>query len=190
MHFLKKVIHSISHIQSILKIKKQDSIDLKFWLKNGLKLPPPEVVKHSIIIKYAKKENIVSFFGDYHQNTRFPLLKIYFEQITIFNEQNDFTSHFVSKINSLKTKSIIWIDANALLKFKTKEIILNEIAKIVKSIAHSKVNHVVLWDNAHLFLHNPDYPNLQELKTLFLNDKPAYGAMKTENNIFIMAPKL
>jgi len=185
-----KILNYIKFFNSIRKIKKQDKIDLKNWLKNGLKLPPPEVVKHNIILKYVKKEKINSFVANEdYINERFAILKINFDKIFTIKNQNFFID-FEKNFKSITQNSIIWVDTQIFLQFKTNTLILEKITEFIKLISQTPQNHVVLWDNTHLFLHNANFPNLQELKTIFLQQKTFYSAMKTENNIFVMAPKL
>jgi len=191
MKIIKQILPKLVFFNSIRKIKQQDKIDLKFWLKNGLKLPPPEIIKHNIIMKYAKKEKINTFIANENYiNSREIILKINFQNIIKCNNYQNITEKLAEKSNFIKNNSIIWINSEELLQFKTKKEIIVQIKKIIKSATQTKHNHVLLWDNAYLFLKNSNFPNVQEFKIFFLQERSFYNAMKTENNIFVMAPKL
>ncbi len=187
MKTIKQILHKLVFFNSIRKIKQQDKVDLKNWLRNGLKLPPPEIIKHNIILKYAKKEKIHTFIANKkYINSREIILKLNFENIV----KCDNYQSIIEKNYLIKNNSIIWINSEELLQFKTKKEIVIQIKKIIKSATQTNHNHVMLWDNAHLFLKNSNFPNVQEFKIFFLQERPFYNAMKTENNIFVMAPKL
>ncbi len=188
---IRKLVNHIIHFRSILQLKKQDKADLKNWLKMGLKLPPPEVVKHNIIIKYAKKERIkVLVSNQIYINLRLALLVIKFKKIIGIVDSQSFINELCLVVNSINEKAIVWIDSQFLLQYNSKDKILEKIKEMIKLLAQSELNHTILWDNADLFLHHSEYPTVQELKTLFLEQKPFYSAMKTENNVFVMSLKL
>jgi hypothetical protein len=141
---LRKIYNFICYFNTFQKIKNQDKTDLKIWLKTGLKLPPPEVVKHRIILKYAKKEKIRIFVADENYlKLRFPLLEINFELIIkIMN--HSFIDDFENKLISINKNAIIWIDTQQFLQFETQQKILDKITEFIKLTSQTKENHVLL----------------------------------------------
>ena len=190
--YIKMFLDRLFYWQKIRKIKAKDKLDLSFWLKNGLSLPPPEIIKHNIIVKYAKKEKAKIFVGpDSYIGERLPILEIFFHKIVVINSwEGNFTKSLSSKIAKLKGTAVVWIDALTNLEQNNKNVAIQQIQDIIDTVTYTDLQHILLWDNAHVFLNNPHMPHIQEVKAMFLIKKVNYQAMKGENNVFVMSPKL
>ncbi len=155
------------------------------WKRNGRPVPPPHRVKQLIIEYYQKKYNINilvetgTCFGDmvYAQLNNFK--KIYSIELgdelwanAVKRFRNDKhvkiihgDSGFIMKklILDINERAIFWLDghysAGVTAKGNKESPILEELA----SIFTSKLNHILLIDDARCFNGEGDYPTIEEL---------------------------
>ena len=191
-HSIKNIYFKLYNLKSINNTKKKDREDLKYWLKSGLKLPPPEIVKHNLILKYAKKENVKIFIGnETYINSRIPLINTCFRRVVkIIDNSYEYSNALKNSLDLLNDKAIIWIDSQNNIEQNNKIKAIEQMNQIIDSATQTEKQHILLWDNAHVFLDNANLPSIQELKTFFLNRKKNYQALKGENNVFVISPKL
>ena len=196
-----KILNFINpaHIKKMSIIRQNDRRELNTWIKTGLKVPPPDIVKWNIINKYRRKENIKAIIGSgIFFNNRKPLLKEKFVRVLdfpiLFNideqtNQVDF-DQFEKILDKNKQKLILWIDYKTLLN--NKDIVDSEhiIKNIIKIAFKVDFNHTILFDDSLSYYEHENLPSVHEIKQWFIKTGKSYENIKTENNIFIFSPKL
>lgn len=171
--------------------------ELRKWFKMGMHPPPPPTLKQKIVKIYANKFLINIFIetgtylGEMVNATRKIFKKIYsielddelyknakkkfskYNHISII--QGDSSKILPTILSKIKQPCLFWLDAHysggitAKGEFETP--IMQELNYILNS---SKYNHVILIDDARLFIGKKDYPTLKELKKLISKKRPNY----------------
>jgi len=171
--------------------------ELRKWFKMGIHPPSPPTLKQKIVKMYANKFLINIFIetgtylGEMVNATRKIFKKIYsielddelyknakkkfskYNHISII--QGDSSKILPTILSKIKQPCLFWLDAHysggitAKGEFETP--IMQELNYILNS---SKYNHVILIDDARLFIGKKDYPTLKELKKLISKKRPNY----------------
>lgn len=178
--------HKIKYINTT---KNQKKI-IRNWIKNGKMIPPPHVIKQETIKHFQKKYSIKTlvetgtFMGEmvYAQRE-------YFEKIIsieLSNELFDIAQKRLKRyknielikgdsskvLNQLITRitdpAIFWLDGHYSGFETAKGDLETPIKQELNIILKSKLNHIILIDDARLFIGKNDYPTIEELKNYIL----------------------
>ncbi len=158
------------------------------WDKKGRPLPPPHIVKQMVIDEYRKKFNLEilvetgTYLGDMVEAQRNNFKKIYsielserlftrakkkfkgFPHITILQgDSGDVLNKLVVEIDR---PALFWLDGHysgGITAHGSKEC---PVPEELNAILNSKIDHVILIDDARLFNGTHDYPTIEEMKRL------------------------
>lgn len=201
MSVLKKVFSAIL-FEFNIRLRKFDFlskiIDKKVidnWNKQGQPVPPPGVVKRNIIKQYGKifgTDIFVetgTFLGNTVDSCRSSFNKIYsieldkklvvraekrfkkYKHITIL--EGDSEKILPEILNNITSPALFWLDAHYSGLNTAKAIIETPIMKELEFVFNHPIkDHVVLIDDARLFVDKDDYPLLDELKEHILTKRP------------------
>jgi hypothetical protein len=190
------------------KVHLKNLEELKQWELKGCPIPPPHSAKQSIIEKYAKLYNCEVFIetGTYLGDTIFSqkdnFKKIYsvelakklytnaarrfkkYPHIEIFlGNSGDVLLNIIPKIN---TRALLWLDGHysggITAKGKTESPVFKELDAIFDN---NTLHHIILIDDARLFIGQRDYPTLDELEAYIKIKNPDYK-VKIETDIIIL----
>lgn len=157
------------------------------WLKNGMPVPPPHGIKQGVVKKYARTYNCQLFFetgtylGDMIQVVKDDFKHIYSVELSEqlyrqaqlrFKNNNNITllqgdSGKVIRevLKQIRESCLFWLDAHysggITATGNKNSPIIEEINTILK---HSIKNHVILIDDARMFVGKDGYPELSEVK--------------------------
>ena len=160
--------------------------DLKKWKNRGKPVPPPHIVKQLTIESYAKEYQIDVFVetGTHRGTTleaqRKSFKKLYsieldkklyenaskrfgrYSHIKVL--QGDSSIKLREVVKSLSEKSLFWLDAHYSGVGTARGSLDCPIYGELEAIFGSRQKHIILIDDARLFIGNDDYPTIQELK--------------------------
>jgi hypothetical protein len=163
---------------------------LRQWEKNGKKLPLPHIAKQLIINDYQKKHNVSIFVetGTYMgdmvkaQLKNFKIIysielgKDLWEKANKRFENNnnvnillgDSGKVFIELLPKINQKAIFWLDGHYSAGITAKGEKECPIYEELNEIFKSKINHILLIDDARLFIGENDYPSIEELTNYIL----------------------
>ena len=170
--------------------KKKEIINhkeqLAEWEKNGKPLPPPHIVKQMAIEEYRNKFHAEIFvetgtyLGDMVEAQRDHFKKIYSIELSekLFNKaQKRFKDHSHVKIlhgdsgtvlnklmNEVDKPALFWLDGHYSGGITAKGEKETPIEKELEIILQAGPKHIVLIDDARLFIGKMDYPSMAALK--------------------------
>lgn len=202
-------------LQNYLHEKKEFLInqkEIKQWESEGCPIPPPHAAKQRIIEKYAKLYSCEVFIetgtylGDtiFSQKSNFKKLisielaeKLYKAAVRrfkkyphieiLFGNSGELLYKIMPRINS---RALLWLDGHysggITAKGKTESPVYNELDAI---FSNNKSRHIILIDDARLFIGQRDYPTFSGLEA-FVKSKNAKYSIKTESDIIIISPPL
>ena len=167
------------------------------WNKLGQPLPPPGVVKRNIIKQYGNNfgtdvfVETGTFLGNTVDSCRNSFKKIYsieldkklveraenrfkkYSHITII--EGDSEKILPQILNNITSPALFWLDAHYSGVNTAKAIIETPIVKELEYVFNHPIkDHVVLIDDARLFVDKDDYPLLNELKEHILTMRPGW----------------
>ncbi|MCX7747194.1 MAG: hypothetical protein N2645_09930 [Clostridia bacterium] len=205
--------NSLKKIYILYWIKRKISNALVFskWEKEGYPVPPPHIVKQKIIKYYANRfsANVLvetgTFMGDMLYAMRRNFTKLYsielseelylkaqkrFENYPNINLlQGDSSEKISVVLNSVNERILFWLDGHysgeQTAKGKLETPIMNELLNIFN---HNIKDHVILIDDARLFVGTNDYPTLDSLKSFIRSHRPGYS-FEVKNDIIRVYPK-
>ncbi len=178
-------IYNKSRLKNLFFSKQ--NLAYKQWLKNGKSVPPLHLVKQYVIKKIQKKTNYGllvetgTFYGDMIASQLPNFEKIisvelseelflkakkrfkHEPKITLF--QGDSSNVLKEIMKKIDQPAIFWLDghysAGETAKGEKECPVLEELSAILDA---KKQNHVILIDDARLFIGENDYPTIQELE--------------------------
>jgi len=185
-------------------------IEVILWKTQGKPVPPPHLVKQSVVRKYAKKFRIRVFIetGTYHgamveaMRNQFRVIHfieiykpLYEENVKKFSKYKHIflhlgdSTHVLPKImKDIREPAIFWLDGHfsgtGTGKGSTSTPIMKELECIFN---HEIKNRVILIDDARCFIGKDDYPTLQELKEFALKNYPK-STFNGEDDIIRICP--
>jgi len=171
------------------------------WLKNGMPAPPPHGIKQGVVKEYARAYQCRVFFetgtylGDMIQAVKDDFRHIYSVELSerLYRQaqlrfkkdqhitllQGDSGKVIRETLKQIQESCLFWLDAHysggITAKGDKLSPILDEVILILK---HSVRNHVVLIDDARIFVGKDGYPDLSELKKIV-------GRLRPELNITV-----
>jgi len=184
-------------LRAFLKTKIKESTnatEIAEWKKAGCPLPPPGSVKRKIIADLQKKNKFVFFIetgtylGDMVNAQKNNFEKIYSIELGVDLHKNAFKKFEAYKhitilqgdsgivlkdlISKITSPAIFWLDGHYSEGITAKGDKDCPIYEELKAIFTSKINHVLLIDDARLFNGANDYPTVKELGDFVLANRP------------------
>ncbi len=188
---LNQIQEYVPHIL-LRKVKKYFQIkSLPGWKKNGCQVPPPHIIKVYLLKFIAKKKKLVyfvetgTFRGDMIDEMKSLFKKIYsielFEPLyvkakKIFKKykhiniiQGNSSKILPAIISRLNEPTLFWLDAHFSGSGTAQSSIDTPIEKELEIITKIMIQHVIVIDDARLFIGKKDYPNISKLIQKYKN---------------------
>ncbi len=198
---------------SLLRFIKRNfqSFEMSNWEKNGKPVPPPHLVKVNTIKRFQQKYNITTFIetgtymGDMISEVKSIFSTLYTIELSekyfirakkIFHSlpqihciQGDSAKEINTLLKTIKSPCLFWLDAHYSGGQTAIADLNTPIMQELRSIAEHKVKkHVVLIDDARLFVGNEDYPTLMQMKE-FVEKKFRNHVFRVKDDIIQILPK-
>ena len=193
---------------ALARLQRQRQLEKKFrrWQKSGGTCPMPKLGKQQVVIDYIKKFSPDVFIetGTYRGKMIYAVMPHISEIYSIELDQTHFRNadrrfagyrniHIIQGqsgrvlpeiIKDIDAKCLFWLDAHfsggSTAKGDLRTPIMQEIECILR---HKRAaEHIVLIDDARLFIGRNDYPTLQALKEFVLHLRPGW-VFEVENDI-------
>lgn len=170
-------------------------IELWEWQFRGRSVPVPHLVKQRYIKQYARQFSLDTlvetgtYLGTMIDATKNDFRRIFsveldpilyerarqrfahLQHVTMFN--GDSSTCLPNILTQIKHPSLFWLDAHYSGGITAKGSLDTPIMSELQHIfAHSLKGHVILIDDAHMFVGENDYPTLSELKSYILEHYP------------------
>jgi len=184
---------------------------LRTWIESGKKMPPPHVVKQEIIRYFQKLYSIRilietgTFRGEmvYAQRKNFEkIISIELSEELFKIAKNRFKNYkhieiihrdsgkiLEELINKISEPAIFWLDGHYSGFETAKGDLETPINRELKTVLNSEINHIILVDDARMFIGKNDYPTIQEVKEFALSRKNNY-LFNVEDDIIRIYPPL
>ena len=185
-------------------------IDAVIWRVNGRPMPPPPYVKHTILRKHAREFNLDTFVetGTYLGDTVYAMRRVCKKIFSIelskelakkarlrFSRytniqilEGDSTAILPQILKSIDTPCLFWLDAHfsgdVTVVGSSPTPILEEVKAIIE---HSVKGHVIMVDDARLFVGKSGYPTLEQLNSFVTGSRPDI-IMDVRNDIIRLRP--
>jgi hypothetical protein len=182
--------------------------ELEKWKSEGCPVPPPHLAKQSIIEKYAEQScceifiETGTYLGDtvFSQKANFKSIisielskKLYkaasrrFKKSPhikiLYGNSGNLLSGIMSDINA---RALIWLDGHYSGGFTAKGETESPVFKELDAIfSNNNQKHVILIDDARLFIGQRDYPTMNELESYVKCKNPDYK-ITTESDIIVL----
>lgn len=164
------------------------------WLKQGKPMPVPHIVKQELITEYKNKHHISvliesgTYLGDmvWAQQDNFD--KIYTIELSLslhklaqkrFRKkphihvlQGDSSRVMATIVKEITCKAIFWLDGHYSGGITARGDKDCPIWEELKAIFSTNTEHIILIDDARLFIGERDYPSLSGVKTFILEQYP------------------
>ena len=199
------------HIQNYLYERKahiKARAEMQQWELNGRPTPPPHSAKQNIIENYANLygcEILIetgTYLGDtiFFQKDNFKKIlsvelseKLYKSAVRRFRKYSHIEIFFGNSgdllfkiMADVKSKALLWLDGHysggITARGKTESPVYKELDAV---FANNKLLHIIMIDDARLFIGQRDYPTISEL-TAFVNNKNPEYKMVIESDIIIL----
>lgn len=180
------------------------------WANNGKPCPPPHIIKQLAIVKFQEQSKYTclietgTFLGDMIEAQKDRFEQLYsielskslclkaqsrFEHLNRVKILNgDSGAVLVSLMKDVNTPSIFWLDGHYSGGFTAKGEkdcpILEELDAIFSG---SNFQHIILIDDARLFIGENAYPTIQELRD-YLSVKALNYKLEIEDDIIALTP--
>lgn len=181
-------------VVNVLKSKPYETIEE--WQKNGSPLPPPHIVKQSIIKEYQQKYGYKilietgTYLGDMVEAQKQNFNKIHSIELSnklylkakkrfrndenIYLYEGDSGKVLRSIMPLLNESSIFWLDGHYSAGITAKGEKICPIFEELDSILISPYKHILLIDDARLFTGKDDYPTIDELNQYLISKSINY----------------
>lgn len=194
IRFLDQVGIRTSYVKRKMKQYDYHKIQLREWENAGKPVPPPHIVKQQVIIEFQKKyqcETLVetgTYLGEMIDAQLNNFNRIYsielgedlwkaavkkFEKYPYIDIlQGDSGTVLKSIVPKLNTPAIFWLDGHYSEGVTAKGEKECPIYEELQAIFTSKINHVLLIDDARCFNGIGDYPSIKDLSAFVLSNRP------------------
>jgi len=203
--FLYDIVKPVRQRKEEYKIRARQEAEIREWESLGKPLPPPHIVKQRTLEQYAKKFSLHTLIetGTY-QGDMVEAMKDAFNKIFSIELESELYERAKKRFNSNDHISIIhgdsgevlsdvlaevdepclfWLDghysAGITAKGEADTPINEELNHILN---HPVVGHVILIDDARLFVGQNQYPRIDELKDTILKRHPDW-ILEAEHDI-------
>lgn len=200
---IKSIIKKIFPKKFINYIKNKKSV--LAWYLDSKPVPPPHIIKQKTIRNYVKKYKIKTFIetGTY-EGKMIEAVKKNFENIysieldkTLYEKarikfenekhikiiQGDSGEILKKVLEDIKESCLFWLDGHysggTTAKGNSETPIYKELETI---FSHKIKNHIILIDDARLFVGKNDYPTVEDFKT-FIKDRDNKLKLNVKNDI-------
>lgn len=212
---LKYFLERTTPIGAIARFHRERQLEKKFrqWEKNGAHLPMPNLGKQRVVRQYIEKFSPAAFIetGTYKGKMVYAVMPYIRE---IYSIELDWAHYQRAKrrfagypnihiiqgqsgeelpkiLANIRDKCIFWLDAHysggSTAKGDSQTPIVQELECILK---HEKADeHVILIDDARLFIGENDYPTIEELKRFILTIHPDWTIEVKDDIIRIHSKK-
>jgi hypothetical protein len=182
----------------------------KKWLAAGAPLPPSHFSKQEVLRMYGKRFGITTFVetGTYLGDMIFALqddfeslssieiadnlyndaMKRFKENSSVHIIHGDSGEKLAEVVHSLNVPSLFWLDGHYSGGGTGKGAKETPIYKELEAIFSSDLKHVIVIDDARLFVGTHDYPKLTELESFVVGRRPNY-IFSVENDSVRIIPK-
>ncbi len=182
------------------------------WYRHNKPTPPPHAIKEKIVKKFAKKYGINTFIesgtylGDMVMSVKNIFRKIY--SIELSHELATAAKKRFSDYNNIKILQgdsgqvlpvllaeineavLFWLDGHYSSGVTAKGDLFTPIFKELEAILNHKIkNHVILIDDARLFVGEQDYPTVAQLSEFVIKISPA-SVLNVINDIIVIENKI
>ncbi len=188
--------------------KMKQKRDLKKWVQKGSPIPPPDSVKQKTLLNRLKSENINVFIetGTYFGDTT-DVFSAYASKVFTIEIKEEFWRNAVRRFRNKKNVKAILGDSGKVIKNildmlderalfwldghynNIKESEIGQITPIYKELdeiyGHRVKNHLLMIDDARLFIGSNGYPELNKLKD-YIKEKNSNASISIENDIIIV----
>ncbi len=208
---IKKIVQSLSPkpFYSQLRMTVANPVILKHWELNGRTIPPPDVLKETVIQAYQQRFllNMLIETGTY-KGTMVEAQKDFFQKIVSIEPnpqlcqaarkkfkkyahveiiEGGYAEVISTLIPVLEKSALFWLDACYSSQTNTENggeyLIYKELYPILKS----KFHHIVLIDNARHFVGQGDYPTLLALESFVKQTRPSCR-MEVKDDLIRLTP--
>lgn len=209
---LRKIIKGIvPHSLILLKRNIAGKKLIAEWKKKGSPLPPPHPLKQFIIRDYRKKYHLSTLIetGTYMgamveaQRTYFKniisievseelykIAKINFKKFNNINLFNGDSGEIMPAVlKNINEPCLFWLDGHYSSGVTGKGELNTPIFKELNAIFANNKNHIILIDDARLFVGKDDYPTLNELLKYVLELNANY-TLNNEDDIIRLTPTI
>lgn len=211
MSSLKQLLPYIPESLRDYYLNKKYNNQLVRWKKNGCPLPTPHIIKQQAIFFYKKKYQVDTlietgtYLGDMVYAQRNNFTKIYTIELSsilfkrsqkrlrkyknievIHGDSGVLLSSIVQKTTN---KAIFWLDGHYSGGITAIGNYESPIVLEVKSILESKIEHIILIDDARNFNGTNDYPTITELKEIIMKSRFINSSLIIENDIIKISLK-
>jgi len=206
MNYAKKIILNIGTVQNILQKR-----EIRNWTDKGKPLPPPHAVKQKTIKMFAENFSIdVLVETGTYQGAMVNAMKNTFKRIYSIELQPDLckqakarfsgydhisiiqgdSSEVLSDVLSVIDQPILfWLDGHYSHGITARGILDTPIHQELQHIRdHQENGHIILIDDARLFIGQDDYPTLDELQKLVTEYFPRHTFDVADDIIRIYIP--
>lgn len=199
-------------IQNYFYEKKESFLnheEFRMWESKGCPVPPPHSAKQKIIEKYAKPNSCEilietgTYLGDtvFSQKDNFRQIisielssrfykaarrrfKKYFHIRICFGNSGDLLPEIMSGI---RKRSLLWLDGHYSGRITARGETESPVFKELDAIfGNNYLKHVILIDDARLFIGKRDYPTIEELNN-FVKTKNSEYKIQIESDIIILS---
>jgi hypothetical protein len=176
----------------------RERIDIITWLIRGSPSPPPHIIKQRRVLWAQKTFGLNTlvetgtFMGDMISASLHAFNTIYSIELSeelwqsardkfakypnVHILKGDSATVLPEVLKKLTEPSVFWLDAHYSEGNTAKGVLDTPIAAELKCIFEShKDGHVILIDDANLFIGKNDYPTLEELRSFIYRAKPSYN---------------
>jgi hypothetical protein len=183
--------------------------EYKLWESNGYPVPPPHSAKQKVIEKYAKQYSCTTlietgtYLGDtiYSQKNNFTniisieLSSRFFKAArTRFKKYSHIRICFGNSgellpeiMPGIRNRSLIWLDGHYSGRLTARGDTESPVFKELDAIFNNnELLHVILIDDARLFIGKRDYPTIDELEACVKEHNSNYK-LGTESDIIVIA---
>jgi len=195
-------------IWCFLNKKRFERLEIESWMSNNKPVPPPHNIKFYTIKKKRKinKARILIETGTYKgamidsckplfkkifsielDRSLYEEAKVRFRKYSRINLINgDSGEKLVSLLTEIHEPCLFWLDGHYSGGITAQGNVDTPIMAELKAIlTHHIKNHVILIDDARLFIGENDYPTVDDLTTFILNEN-ASKRIAIENDIIII----
>jgi hypothetical protein len=183
--------------------------EFKLWVANGCPVPPPHSAKQKVIEKYAKRYSCSTlietgtYLGDtvYSQKDNFSQIisielspRFYKAASRRFRNYPHIRVCFGNSgellpeiMPGIKSRSLLWLDGHFSGRLTARGETESPVFKELDAIFNNNDPlHVILIDDARLFIGKRDYPTMDELEA-YVKGKNGNYKIGTESDIIVLA---
>lgn len=190
--------------------RNYQKLAFKQWLANRKPVPPPHIVKVNLIKTLSQKypvKNIIetgTYMGDmldelkrldldlysieldtYYYSRAKNIFRLYSNIHLIQGDSGQQLSKLLKNINA---QTLFWLDAHFSGGKTARAALDTPIIQELQSIAsHHIKNHIILIDDARLFVGDHDYPTLKEMKEFCAKFFPKHSFQVIDDMIQILS---